>query len=220
MYEEIEQQAIQSALDANWSKAIKINNQLVTYGLETVAVYNRLGKAYTELDQWDKAVKAFEKALVLDPVNSVATKGLSNAKIGKRAGIINPGDHHETLLQDGNTTKIIEIKLKNVRESTSVKMVASKKQFYFLVNSETGTKLKRISKSKIGIKQELFPPELQAKILEKIGDGLFKIKISCKDPIFRSEKQQIDPSISLKSKEIIEEKKEIEKIMEVEREED
>lgn len=218
--EMLEEDAIQLAVEGDWKQAIKVNKQIIKHGHKKPAVYNRLGKAYSELEMWDEAVKSFEHALKLDPINAVAQKGLNNAKMDRKAGIKNLKAHEETLLRDTSTSTIVEIVMKNANVDKEFTLVKGGKDFYLFVEVESGNKVRRISKSKLNFKQDAEPKELRAIVIEEIKDGLVKVKLTSKDPVFRSSKQEIDPSLALKRKEILAEKREIEKYMDEEREEE
>ncbi len=70
------QEAIQSALEGAWEKAVTLNLQLVEEFPEDTEILNRLGKAYSELGQVNKAKATFEKVLETDPYNPIALKNI------------------------------------------------------------------------------------------------------------------------------------------------
>jgi hypothetical protein len=78
--------AIQLALQGRWDDAVKLNMSIVELFPTDVEAYNRLGKAMTELGRYGEAKKAYEKALEIDPPNSIASKNLSRlATLGDKA---------------------------------------------------------------------------------------------------------------------------------------
>ncbi len=78
--------AIQLALHGRWDDAVKLNMSIVELFPTDVEAYNRLGKAMTELGRYGEARKAYEKALEIDPPNSIASKNLSRlAALGDKA---------------------------------------------------------------------------------------------------------------------------------------
>jgi hypothetical protein len=78
--------AIQLALQGKWTEAAALNKQIIQLFPTDVDAYNRLGKAYTELGRYADARKAYEAALGVDSVNSIARKNLSRlAGLGKKA---------------------------------------------------------------------------------------------------------------------------------------
>lgn len=216
----LEQKAINQALNSNWKEAIKLNKQLLKLGHKTVGVYNRLGKALSETEKWDNAIKAFEKALKIDPLNSVAKRGLDNAKMDRKAGSSAQNLHKETLLKDLSTSRIIELPFKKGSIDVSdefVLQIGKKTDYYFLINSN-GKKVKRVSRSKLNLKSEVYPKEIKAKVIE-VHNDVAKLKLTSEVSVFRGEKQQEDPSLELKEKAVLAEKKELEKLFEEEREE-
>ncbi len=66
--------AIQSAINGDWEKAIHYNKLALENDKEDVDAWNRLSKAYFETGNPDNAKSANEKALRLDPDNSIALK--------------------------------------------------------------------------------------------------------------------------------------------------
>lgn len=71
---EISQQAILAALSANWTEALKLNQQLIDLNPKDVDATNRLARAYFELGDYSKSKKHYETALGLDPYNQIASK--------------------------------------------------------------------------------------------------------------------------------------------------
>lgn len=73
--------AIQLALQGRWQEAAQINRALIEAFPTDVDAYNRLGKALTELGQYAEARRAYERALKLDPLNSIARKNLTRLAV-------------------------------------------------------------------------------------------------------------------------------------------
>lgn len=69
--------AINLALQGKWADAVQINRGILDSFPIDVDAYNRLGKAYTELGQYGGARDAYDKALQIDPLNSIAKKNLT-----------------------------------------------------------------------------------------------------------------------------------------------
>jgi hypothetical protein len=78
--------AIQLALQGRWDEAAQLNKSIVGLFPTDVDAYNRLGKAMTELGRYREARKAYQRALEIDPLNSIASKNLSRlATLGEEA---------------------------------------------------------------------------------------------------------------------------------------
>jgi hypothetical protein len=70
-------QAIQLALQGRWTEAAQLNREIVQSFPNDVDAFNRLGKAMTELGRYGDAKEAYEKALEIDPLNSISRKNLT-----------------------------------------------------------------------------------------------------------------------------------------------
>lgn len=78
--------AIQAALQGKWQDAIQINKQILESFPTDVDAFNRLGKAQTELGKYKDARASYEKALEIDPLNTIAQKNLARlSTLGKSA---------------------------------------------------------------------------------------------------------------------------------------
>ncbi|MDP2673756.1 MAG: tetratricopeptide repeat protein, partial [Dehalococcoidia bacterium] len=78
--------AIQLALQGRWDEAANLNKSIIGLFPTDVDAYNRLGKAMTELGRYGEAREAYQKALEIDPLNSIARKNLSRlATLGEEA---------------------------------------------------------------------------------------------------------------------------------------
>ncbi|MEX0799903.1 MAG: tetratricopeptide repeat protein [Dehalococcoidia bacterium] len=79
-------QAIQLALQGRWEEATDLNRSIIGAFPTDVDAYNRLGKAHTELGRYADAKGAYQKALEIDPLNSIASKNLARlANLGEKA---------------------------------------------------------------------------------------------------------------------------------------
>lgn len=78
--------AIQLALQGRWAEAAQLNKSIIESFPTDVDAFNRLGKAMTELGRYGDAREAYEKALEIDPLNSIAQKNLTRlASLGDEA---------------------------------------------------------------------------------------------------------------------------------------
>jgi tetratricopeptide (TPR) repeat protein len=73
---ELNQSAINEAINCNWDKAIELNLEIIKDEPENVQAKNRLAKAYCETGQFKLAKSVYEEVLKIDPYNGIATKNL------------------------------------------------------------------------------------------------------------------------------------------------
>lgn len=70
-------QAIALAMEGRWREAITANQSLIESFPDDVDAYNRLGRAHMELGEYGLAREAYEKAVKVDPYNTIASKNLN-----------------------------------------------------------------------------------------------------------------------------------------------
>jgi tetratricopeptide (TPR) repeat protein len=70
-------QAIALAMQGRWREAVAANKSLIESFPNDVDAYNRLGRAYMELGEYSLSREAYERAIELDPYNSIAQKNLN-----------------------------------------------------------------------------------------------------------------------------------------------
>ncbi len=73
----LSKEAIDLALQGKWEEAEAINRDIIEKFPSDVETYNRLGRALTELGEFDRAREAYLKALQLAPENVIAKKNLA-----------------------------------------------------------------------------------------------------------------------------------------------
>jgi tetratricopeptide (TPR) repeat protein len=73
----LSKEAIGLALQGRWEEAEAINRDIIETFPSDVEAYNRLGRALTELGDFDGAKEAYLKALELAPENVIAKKNLA-----------------------------------------------------------------------------------------------------------------------------------------------
>jgi tetratricopeptide (TPR) repeat protein len=73
----LSKEAIDLALQGKWEEAEAINRDIIEKFPSDVEAYNRLGRALTELGEFDRAKEAYLKALQLTPDNAIARKNLA-----------------------------------------------------------------------------------------------------------------------------------------------
>ncbi|MFC2070828.1 tetratricopeptide repeat protein [Chloroflexota bacterium] len=70
-------EAILLAMQGRWREAIVANESLLESFPNDVDIYNRLGRAYMELEEYSRAKQSYQKTLELDPYNTIAQKNLN-----------------------------------------------------------------------------------------------------------------------------------------------
>lgn len=70
------EQAVKLAVAGRWQEAAAINRELIARFGDDAEVYNRLGKAFTELGRIREARLVYERALAVDPTNAIARRNL------------------------------------------------------------------------------------------------------------------------------------------------
>jgi len=75
--QQLSKEAIDLALQGKWEEAEAVNRDIIKRFPTDVEAYNRLGRALTELGDFDRAKKAYFKALKLAPENTIAKKNLA-----------------------------------------------------------------------------------------------------------------------------------------------
>jgi len=73
----LSKEAIDLALQGKWEEAEAINRDIIEKFPSDVEAYNRLGRALTELGDFDGAKEPYLKALQLAPENAIAKKNLA-----------------------------------------------------------------------------------------------------------------------------------------------
>jgi hypothetical protein len=69
-------QAVKLAVSSRWEEAVNANRDYLRMFGDESDVYNRLGKALTELGQITEARKAYGRTLELEPTNTIARRNL------------------------------------------------------------------------------------------------------------------------------------------------
>jgi len=81
-------QAIELAMQGRWREAIAANEVIIENFPNDVDSYNRLGRAYMELGEYNRAKEAYRKAIEIDPYNTIAQKNLQRLNyLGKAAPV-------------------------------------------------------------------------------------------------------------------------------------
>ncbi len=78
--------AIDLAMEGHWREAVATNESLLKNFADDVDAYNRLGRAYLELGEYQEARDAYSQALKLDSYNVIARKNLS--RLSQLTGVV------------------------------------------------------------------------------------------------------------------------------------
>jgi tetratricopeptide (TPR) repeat protein len=73
----LSKEAVDLALQGRWEEAEAVNRDIIEKFPTDVEAYNRVGRALTELENFDGAKEAYYKALELDPENAIAKKNVA-----------------------------------------------------------------------------------------------------------------------------------------------
>lgn len=107
----ITNQAIQTALQGNWTEAIALNKSLIKENPEDIDALNRIALAYTIIGKVKEAKSAYQKVVNIDPLNSIALRNLKKLKdknitITPVSGNYQINNH---FLEQPGKTKVIEL---------------------------------------------------------------------------------------------------------------
>lgn len=107
----LEQRAIKAAICNRWKQAVQLNQQIVDLKPDNVGALNRLGKAYWENNQLDKAKRAFESALTIDPQNIIAFKNIERLKSsnGLSSSRKSAAKDRVVFLEEPGRTKVVRL---------------------------------------------------------------------------------------------------------------
>lgn len=103
------QAAIAAALSHLWKDAISLNSELLKKNSSDIAALNRLGYAYAQNGQRQRAKTTFENVLALDPYNQIALKHMRNVGMVRKKSSIESTNHISPLsfLEEPGVTKIV-----------------------------------------------------------------------------------------------------------------
>lgn len=77
----LEEQAVDMAINAEWEKALELNNQIIKIEPENLSAYLRNGYANLQLSNLQEAKKSYLKALDIQPKNMIAEEHLEKIEI-------------------------------------------------------------------------------------------------------------------------------------------
>lgn len=104
------QKAVSLALAGDWQEALNANLEILSVNPGDIDALNRLARCYSETGNTKKAVATTQKALKVDPQNSIAQKCLSKWKTAKHSennkSFLPSG---ESFLEESGRTKIVTL---------------------------------------------------------------------------------------------------------------
>jgi len=87
--------AIALAMQGRWREAVAANKKILDSFPNDVDAYNRLGRAHMEVGEYSLAREAYERALELDPYNTIAKKNLDRLSHLGEAVVSSEGGFHK-----------------------------------------------------------------------------------------------------------------------------
>lgn len=163
----LETQATQAALEADWEKAITLNKEILKSEPENLGALNRLGRAYSEVGQLDKAKSSYREVLKHDPYNSIALKNLerlkaANGHASKMTGstALSP----DLFLETPGKTKVLELGDLAKPEVLALLHTGDKVK---IVPNESSVRFEDASGTRLGV----YKGDLAAKLSEMLRSG-------------------------------------------------
>lgn len=110
MDKDLAQEAISAAFDGDWQKAVNINLKIITSDPTDVDALNRLARAYAETGDLKKARTTAQRAIKIDPFNTIAIKALDKyKKLKKGETYTQHPQRPEAFLEEPGKTKIVSL---------------------------------------------------------------------------------------------------------------
>ncbi len=195
----LSRQAIDSALNKDWGRAIELNTQILERDPQDKNAKVRLGRAYIKQEKFNEAKKIFKEILEKDPINNIALKNLKLASENNPDKKNEGRTNHATnvLIKEPGTTIQVTLpadekvlsKLEPGQE-ICIKSFKTKLSFFLNKNNELGCVKDDVAHTVYGAKKEGL--KVSASVI-KPNKEHFTILLKCKQPIFKSEKQLEKP---------------------------
>lgn len=146
--EEWRRVAINLAKANRWQEALALNKRIISQRIVRVEDYNRLAKAYKELNQLDEAIYSYKKALELDPTNHIAQRNIRQIKSNIKQSappISDPSSNEsndevanmrsEEHQQDSSFSKNSRVRLKNSGSTGIITDILPNNQYRVFISS-------------------------------------------------------------------------------------
>lgn len=82
--QDLENQAVDSALESNWEGAVVANKKILAIQKNDIQAYLRLGFAYLQLHKLNLAHDSYKKVISIQPQNIIAAEYLEKIKLQKQ----------------------------------------------------------------------------------------------------------------------------------------
>jgi tetratricopeptide (TPR) repeat protein len=124
---QMSQEAINLAMQGRWKEAISVNLAIIENMPTEVDAYNRLGKAYMELSNFDLAINSYNKVLEMDANNGIAQRNLSRLHQLKSSKVVTKEDHSKAAPHQfiGEVGKAGVVNLHNLGSGTVLAKMAA-----------------------------------------------------------------------------------------------
>ena len=110
LFREKVNEAISLAMESRWEEAVSVNRLMLQLAPNDIEASNRLGKALSELGDWEAAREAFQRSLEMAPHNAIARKNLERlARLGEAPSRKAHGQRlapHLFIEDSGKTTQV------------------------------------------------------------------------------------------------------------------
>jgi len=103
----LKQQAITAAKQGDWDQAVSCNLELLDQEPKNTLALNRLGVAYLQLKQVNKAKAVFQQVLEFDKTNIIAKKHLAAIKSKRKPHA--PSFFTQEFIEEPGRTRIVEL---------------------------------------------------------------------------------------------------------------
>ncbi len=200
----LSKKAINAALNQEWELAVQLNEEILEKVPEEKDAKIRLGRAYLKTKNYSGAKKIFKQILEVDPINKIAQKNYQLAT--EKKDDVNTGKEiskiNKAYIKEPGTSTQIEVKVIDKRSMRSIELGQSLN----LRSYKTKTDVELDSGKEIGLlegemakvlydakKQE---KEVSAKVIKVKQDSII-VTLSCRQPIFKSEKQYEKPFMKM-----------------------
>lgn len=111
--EKLEEEAVNFAVNAEWSKAINLNNQIIEVDSGNLSAFLRNGYANLQLNNLPEAKKNFETVLELQPKNIIAEEHLEKIKLllnrKKKRGIASTKFNPDLFIEIPGKTRTVSL---------------------------------------------------------------------------------------------------------------